>query len=84
MSSAHYSFCSTCRQDLIRDCPDTLGASDDNACAVAQVALFRRIVSSAAQAGLSDRDLSALLRSGHSIRDLLEVIEARMTQSHVA
>lgn len=75
MLSPTHPFCTDCKQDLIRDCPETLPAFIAGPC---PVALIRRLVAAAEQARLTGPDLLDLLHSGASIRSILDLIEQRL------
>ncbi len=71
-------FCIGCKEDLIHDCPGTMGASGDQPCIVMT---FRRLLRAAHQAGIEEPDLLAALRSGATLREILELISARISDA---
>ena len=64
-----------CRQDLLRDCPATLGVNDGHPCYVATV---RKFAHAGAHAGLNLERLIKILESGVPITSVLDLIQSRL------
>jgi hypothetical protein len=70
-----------CRQDVIRDCPETLHVSNERPCLVATI---RRLAAAGEQAAFSVADLIRLLNSGMPVSTVVDLIELRFrAQSHL-
>jgi hypothetical protein len=67
--------CTGCRQDLLRDCPATLGVNDARPCIVATL---RKFVQAGSQAGISTETLIEILRAGVPIATVLDLIQSRL------
>jgi hypothetical protein len=67
--------CEGCTQDLLRDCPETLGVNRSRPCFVKTIYKFAR---AGAQAGLDIDTLIGILQAGVPMTAVLELIESRL------
>jgi hypothetical protein len=67
--------CTGCKQDLIRDCPETLGISSNRPCIVMTL---RKFVHAGAQAGIDIETLIQILQAGVPIATVLDLIQSRL------
>jgi hypothetical protein len=80
-STVRNQLCVNCKQDLIRDCRETLAATEERPCLVV---LFQRLVRAAREVDGAEGDVARLLESGLRIRGLIDVIEARISPRRAA
>ena len=66
-------FCNDCKQDLIRDCAETLHVTQP--CLVQTI---RRFAAAANYVGIDTQQLVNLLKAGMSVSELLDIIQSRL------
>jgi hypothetical protein len=69
--------CRGCKQDLLRDCPETLGVNRGHPCFVQTIYKFAQ---AGAQAGLGVGTLIQILQAGVPMTAVLDLIESRLEQ----
>ena len=67
------SFCDDCRQDLIRDCAETMRVTQP--CLVRTI---RRLEAAANYVGIDTPTLIKMLQDGMSLNEVLDIIHARL------
>jgi hypothetical protein len=67
------SFCADCKQDLIRDCAETLHLTQP-----CLVRTMKRLAAAANYVGIGSEQLIGMLKNGASVSEVLDVIEARL------
>ena len=73
-------FCQDCKQDLIRDCANTVHLTQP--CLLRTI---RRFAAAANYVGISNQQLVNLLKARLSVSDLLDIIQSRLeTQEHIS
>jgi hypothetical protein len=67
--------CAECKQDLIRDCPETLGVNGTRPCVIATI---RKFALAGAQGGIDTDTLIRILQAGVPMKAVLDLIESRL------